>query len=402
MLSVEEALVLVASHIIRLEPRRLPLDEVDGLVLAENVVSTVDSPPYDKSLMDGYAVVSSDRAPKRRILEEIGAGTPPSADVTPGVTTRVMTGAPIPRGADAVVPIEQVEQVDDKTVRLTMGEPKSGQHILHQGGSLRIGQTVLCAGIALRPIEIAILAEIGQETVLVQPRPHVAVIPTGNELVPVGETIRMGQIPNSNGPMLTAAARRAGANAFELEIARDDHDDLRRKIEQGLSADVLLLSGGVSAGKFDLVPSVLDSLGVELVFHKVALRPGKPLWFGVKNDAARHVLVFGLPGNPVSSFVCFELFARPAIMALAGRGFNGPTVIVARLAHAYEHGGGRAAYLPARVTEPAAGEGLPKVEILSWHGSADLAALAHANGLLRLPGEKLHLAAGGEVDVIRM
>jgi molybdopterin molybdotransferase len=267
----------------------------------------------------------------------------------------------------------------------------------------------------VRPIEIAILAEIGHAMVSVQPRPRLAVLPTGNEIVPVGEKPGQGQIRNSNGPMLLAAAERAGAEAIELGIAHDDRERLKQWIEQGLAADVLVLSGGVSAGAFDLVPDVLNELGVEQVFHKIALRPGKPLWFGVKNDGQRRVLVFGLPGNPVSSLVCFELFARPAIAALSGRGFVGGPVIQARLAGDIAHRGGRAAFLPARVVAndpPQAGpqtdcdtltshrDPPARVEILPWQGSADIATLARANGLARLPNEQIHLTAGDAIDVL--
>jgi molybdopterin molybdotransferase len=400
MLSVEVALALVAQNVAPLAPRRLPLGEAAGLVLAEDIVSAVESPPYDKTMMDGYAVVASDREPLRRVLEEVGAGTVPRHAVTPGTATRIMTGAPIPEGADAVVQVEQTELIDEHTGRLLAVDPRPGHHILKRGASLRRGELVLSKGALMRPIEIAILAEIGHGVVAVQPRPRVSVLPTGNELVSVGETPAEGQIRNSNGPMLVAAAIRAGADAFEFDIARDDRDDLRRKIEQGLSADVLLLSGGVSAGDFDYVPGVLAELGVELVFHKIALRPGKPLWFGVKHDDTHRALVFGLPGNPVSSFVCFELFARPTIAALAGRGFTDPSIVTARLSHDYDHAGGRAACLPARVKDVALRGEERSVEILPWLGSADLAALARANGLVRLPAEKLRVAAGSAVDVL--
>jgi molybdopterin molybdotransferase len=201
---------------------------------------------------------------------------------------------------------------------------------------------------------------------------------------------------------------------LELAIGRDDREQLRPLVEQGLEADVLVLCGGVSAGKFDLVPDVLAELDVAQVFHKVALRPGKPLWFGVKMMDDRQVLVFGLPGNPVSSLVCFELFVHPAIAALAGRGFVGAAVSSARLSHAFGHKGGRESCLPARIlAAPAingqpphegvldgAGDGRRSVEILPWHGSADLATLAHANALVRLPGHRMQLAAGAVVDVI--
>lgn len=400
MLTVEEALTLIARHVAPLAPRRMPLSKVAGLVLAENVVSEINSPPYDKALMDGYAVVSGDRQPVRRVIEEIAAGAMPRCAVTPGAASRIMTGAPIPAGADAVVPVEQTELVDSTTVRLRQNDPLPGQHILRLGASLRSGDTVLRAGAPIRPIEIGILAELGHGTVYVQPRSRVAILPTGNELVPAGDKPASGQIRNSNGPMLAAAAARAGAAATEIGIARDDRGDLRRKIEQGLAADLLLLSGGVSAGKFDLVPGVLANLGVELVFHKIALRPGRPLWFGVKDDGTHRVLVFGLPGNPVSSFVCFELFARPAIAALAGRGFADPAHTTARLSHDYDHAGGRAACLPAWVSQITPGDEGRTVEIVPWHGSSDLAALASANGLVRLPAEKMRLSPGTPVDVL--
>lgn len=400
MLSVEEALVLVEKQALPLAPRRLPLTECANLLLAEDIVSEVNSPPYDKTVMDGYAVVASDREPVRRVLEEIGAGTVPRHAVTPGTAIRIMTGAPIPEGADAVVPVEQADTSDNGTVRLRQTDPRPGQHILRRGDSLKIGDIVLSQGAMLRPIEIGILAEIGRHQILVQPRPRVAVLPTGNEVVPTGKTPGAGQIRNSNGPMLVAAARSAGAEPSELPIARDDRDDLRSKIEQGLAADVLLACGGVSAGDFDLVPAMLAELGVEAVFHKIALRPGKPLWFGIQDDGRRRALVFGLPGNPVSALVCFELFCRPAIAALAGRAFAEPTIVRARLRHDYEHRGGRAAYLPARIDDTNASDGERSVEILPWHGSGDLAALARANGLVRLPSEKLHLAAGKKVDVL--
>jgi len=417
MISVEEALELVARNIDPLPPRRVPLSEAGGLVLAENVVSEVNSPPYDKAMMDGYAVRSVDRQPERQIVEEIAAGDVPRIPLTPGTAARLMTGAPLPDGADAVVPLEQTELIGEARIRLQKVDPPQGLHVLRLGAAVRAGDTVLHAGSVLRPIEIAILAEIGRAMVTAIPRPHLAILPTGNELVAVGEKLGIGQIRNSNGPMLSAAGEAAGAHATELGIARDERSELMRWIEQGLAADVLLLSGGVSAGKFDLVPEVLAALGVERVLHKIALRPGKPLWFGIHRNGERRVPVFGLPGNPVSSFVCFELFVRPTIAALAGRGFRGLPSVDARLTADYDHPGGRAARLPARVRPAPAHEQATgnqaghdqlltarpaelSVEILPWHGSADLAALAAANGLACLPQKKKLLPAGTLVEVL--
>jgi molybdopterin molybdotransferase len=400
MITVEEALALVSEHARRLASRRVTLSDAVGLVLAEDVASDINSPPYDKSLMDGYAVVASDRQPERQVLEEVAAGDVPRRPVIPGFATRLMTGAPLPEGADAVIPVEQTVLVNGMTVRFLQVDIQPGQHVMRLGTSLRAGDVVLRTGALLRPIEIAILAEIGHGMVEVQPRPRVAVLPTGNELVPIGERPAVGQIRNSNGPMLVAAATRADAEGIELPVARDELANLRSLVEEGLAADVLLLSGGVSAGKFDLVPQVLAELGVEQVFHKVAIRPGKPIWFGVKELANRRVLVYGLPGNPVSSLVCFELFVRPAIAKLAGHEFSATDSISARLSHGYSHKGGRAACLPARMTSSNAHPGAPSVEILPWHGSADMATLAQANGLVRLPADPMALEAGAAIDVL--
>jgi molybdopterin molybdotransferase len=252
------------------------------------------------------------------------------------------------------------------------------------------------------------LAEAGHDFVSVAPRPRLAILPTGNELIDIAAKPSNGQIRNSNGPMLRAAGTRAEAEVLELAVARDTREELMRQVQEGLKADVLVLSGGVSAGKFDLVPQVLAELGVEQVFHKIALRPGKPLWFGIKRidpassiqdpaSSPRTVLVFGLPGNPVSSLVCFEMFVRPALASLAGRGFAQLSSIRARLSHFYDHAGGRAACLPARLKIEGAETA---VDILPWHGSADLATLARANGLICLPTEKRRFEPGEMVNVV--
>ena len=408
MLTVEEAIRMVEQHARPLAPRCVALGEAAELVLAEDVTSTVNSPPYDKSLMDGYAVVSSDRSQVREVIEEVRAGSVPRRPVTPGTATRLMTGAPLPEGADAVVAFEQTEPIDDRTVRFVQTDPAPGQHVLKMGAALTVGQRVLEQGTILRPIEIGILAEIGHIGVQVHPRPRVAVLPTGNELVAANEAPAAGQIRNSNGPMLAAAIARAGGTAVELPVARDEPHELRRLIGAGFEADVLLLCGGVSAGKFDLVPAALAELGVEQVFHKVALRPGKPLWFGVKDFGSHRVLVFGLPGNPVSSFVCYELFARPVLAALAGRGFTSAPLIPARLSHDFHYKGGRASCLPAAINWERPGDRpvnrpadtRPAVEILPWQGSADLVTLARANALVRLGTEPQRLAAGAVVEAM--
>jgi molybdopterin molybdotransferase len=297
-----------------------------------------------------------------------------------------------------VVPIELTEMVGDSVVRLQNVDVAPGKNVLPLGTSLRVGDAVLKRRAKLRAIEIAVLAEIGRGMVTVVPRPKLAVLPTGNELVPVGDRPASGQIRNSNGPMLLASATHLEADAIELGIARDNRHELARLIEEGLTADILVLSGGVSAGKFDLVPQVLAELGVEQAFHKISLRPGKPLWFGIKDDGDRRTLVFALPGNPVSSLVCFELFVRPAIEILAGRGFREWATIQARLTNAYDHAGGRAACLPARLSS-ASQKALASLEILPWHGSADIATLTQANALALFPVEARRFEPGDMLDV---
>jgi molybdopterin molybdotransferase len=279
-------------------------------------------------------------------------------------------------------------------------EVKAGQNIMRQGSSLRRGEIVLPAGQEIRPAEVGLLAEVGRANVLTYPRPRVAVLSTGNELVEAHELPAAGQIRNSNGPLLSAAVRRSGGTPIELGIARDDAADLRAKIEQGLAADILVLSGGVSMGVLDLVPRVLTELGVEQVFHKVNLKPGKPLWFGttgsrskVQGSRSGHqpetlnlkpgTLVFGVPGNPVSGLVCFELFVRPAIARLAGRE---PDAVLrrldARLTKSFAHRGDRPTYFPAIVRRVA---GDWTAEPVEWRGSADLRGITRANALIVFP-----------------
>ncbi|GAH03831.1 unnamed protein product, partial [marine sediment metagenome] len=282
----------------------------------------------DKAMVDGYAVIAADSQP-RTVIEEVTAGKVPSRSVTLGTATRIMTGAPVPEGADAVVMVERTETLADGTVRLLEPSVTPDQNIMRRAALMQCGDVVLGRGTEVRPIEAGLLAEVGCSRPVVVPRPTAAVVATGDELVAPHEVPAASQLRNSNGPLLVAAARRAGAVPVDLGIAVDDFDDLEGKIVAGLASDILLLSGGVSAGVLDLVPSVLEGLGVEQVFHKVQIKPGKPVWFGVKRSAADGdgppTLVFGLPGNPVSVWVCFELLVRPAIGALSGRGASSLT-----------------------------------------------------------------------------
>ena len=405
MLSVDEALQQVLARAAPCAPQVRPCGEALGLVLAEDISSDVDSPPHDKSLVDGYAVVAddlSDGSATLEVLEEVTAGAVPTRPVARGRATRIMTGAPVPNGADAVVMIERTELLTDpnKTPRVRIAAPAvlAGQNIMRRATSLARGDVVLRTGARLRPIELGLLAEVGRVEVCVVDRPTVAVLPTGNELVPPVKVPAAGQIRNSNGPMLAAAAAAAGASPVDLGIAVDDPRQLRTAIERGLQCDLLLISGGVSAGVLDLVPGVLAELGVEQVFHKVDLKPGKPLWFGVLPRSGSHALVFGLPGNPVSSLVCFELFVRPAIGRMAGRD-AALEEVSAPLAVEFQQRSDRPTYHPARLVGTGANL---TVTPLDWQGSADLRTLVDAGALACFPGGARTYAAGKVIRVLRL
>jgi molybdopterin molybdotransferase len=402
MISVEEALQSVLKNACAKAPVTVSLEQALGCVLAEDITSDLDSPPHDKSLVDGYAVLAADAqsTPVELIVgEEVMAGEIPSRPVTSGTATRIMTGAPIPAGADAIVMVEQTELVDGDaaTVRLAKQPVQVGQHIMRRATSLQRGDVVLTRGARLRPIEIGLLAEVGRPQVSVFPSPNVAVLSTGNELVPVDECPAAGQIRNSNGPMLGALVQRAGGRHIDLGIGRDEQNSLAQLVGRGLEADVLVLSGGVSAGALDLVPGVLAERGVDQVFHKVDLKPGKPIWFGVLADPNGDKLVFGLPGNPVSSLVCFELFVRPAMVRLAGGCADRLPTQLARLTNDHRHRGDRPTYFPSRLR---CVDGQSHVELLAWKGSADLRSLSSADCLAFFPKGERAYRAGDEIDVV--
>jgi molybdopterin molybdotransferase len=400
--TVEEALVAILEHVTPLAPQPVPLSEALGLTLAEAVVSDADSPPFDKALMDGYAVRSVDVQGGKavlRVIEEVTAGHMPFKPLGLDEATRIMTGAPLPEECDCVVRIEHARGGDSgKTVTLETTDTQPGTNILLQGAVMRAGDAVLPAGRTLRPQELGALAELGRHRVMVRRRPVVAVLATGDELVPVDQTPGPGQIRNSNETMLCAQIRAAGAEPLPLGIARDERSHLAERIRAGLKADVLVLSGGVSAGKLDLVPSELAAAGVREVFHKVDVKPGKPVWFGVHEAAEDgRTLVFGLPGNPVGSMVCFELFTRTALRALMGIEPAEPTCLSARLAIEHVHRGDRPTYHPSRLAWTADG---PRVTPVPWQGSSDLRATVDACAMTIFPAGDQTYPAGTPVNVI--
>lgn len=397
MLAVAEALEQIISRCQAREAVRVALGvSALGGVLAEDVASDLDVPPFDKALMDGYAVRSADCTGPTRltVVEEILAGRTPTVALSAGQASRIMTGAPLPVGADAVVVVEQTTFADGQVAFGT--EVRAEQNLLRRGREMRTGERVLAAGTVVRPQELGVLATVGRTEVLQYPRPTVAILATGDELVEPPALPGPGQIRNSNVPMLAGQANRAGAAVTTLGIARDDVEELAAKIHQGLaSADILVLIGGVSAGKRDLVPDVLRAEGVTAHFHKVRLKPGKPLLFGTHG----HKLVFGLPGNPVSSFVCFELFLRPAIRFLAGHREVQLPKVQARLTGDFNHYSDRPTYHPARLESS---DGAVRVTPVAWFGSADLRAFLSADALGVFPEGARAWKAGECVDVLKL
>lgn len=373
----------------------VPLDEAVGYVLAEDVTSDVDLPPFDRSAMDGYAVRAEDVSELPavlEVLEDVPAGSFPRMPLSPGKCTRVMTGAPVPEGTDLVVIEEHSQPLPDGRVRIL----KAGKgNLCPRGEDVRKGEVVLRRGHPLRPPEVGLLAAVGAERVRAFRKPKVAVVATGDELVEVRRRPGPSQIRDVNTHSLLALCRSYGFEAESLGISRDDPGELRRRIRLGMDgADVVLVSAGVSVGKYDFVPDVLEGLGVRIVFHNVAMKPGKPTLFGVHPGGA----LFGLPGNPVSTVVAFLLFVEPVLRKMAGFEVGKLLPLKAVLDGKLSNKGDRTALKPCRLLRD--GGGWRAVPVQS-HGSADIASLSRADGFV-VVGEGGSLGTGDLVDVISL
>jgi molybdopterin molybdotransferase len=364
-----------------------------GYVLANEVKTDRDYPSFNRSTRDGYAVKAAEvaAAATLRCVGEIKAGDTVREALVPGACVQIMTGAAVPAGADAVVMIELTQREGDLVRFERMA--RSGQNIVPRGSEARAGQIILTPGARLGYAELALAAQVGAVELQCAKKPRVAILSTGDEVVLVDETPGEFQIRNSNSVSLAAQVRIAGGDPVILGNAADDLADLRAKIELGLQEDALVLSGGVSMGKYDLVETTLKELGTEFYFDAVAIRPGKPAVFGM----CRGVPVFGLPGNPVSTMVTFELFVAPAIDLLSGAEAGPLPLLEARLGEAMQEKPGLAHFLPARVEWLG---GAPVVKALKWQGSGDVAALARANCFLVIGAEREKIDAGESVLVL--
>ena len=364
-----------------------------GLVLTQEVKTDREYPPFDRSTRDGYAVRSSDAAPGAQLkcVGEIKAGDTVREALTGGTCLQIMTGAAVPAGAEAVVMIEQTSREGD-LVRFERAAQR-GQNIVPRGSEAAAGQTILTPGMRLGYAELALAAQVGAVNLQCAQRPRVAILSTGDEVVLIDEKPGEFQIRNSNSVSLAAQVRIAGGEPVVLGNAADRIEDLGEKIERGLKEDALVLSGGVSMGKYDLVESALKAMGAEFFFDAVAIRPGKPAVFGM----CRGKPVFGLPGNPVSTMVTFELFVAPAIDLLGGAEARALPLVEARLAEALKEKTGLTHFLPACVEWNGR---TPEVKALRWQGSGDIAALAKANCFLVVPAERERIEIGESVSVL--
>jgi molybdopterin molybdotransferase len=400
MLSFEQALSEVETRVtaagVTPAIEVVPLAKAWRRVLAEDVKADRDYPPFNRSTRDGFAVRSQDMESANTLLTldgEVRAGEYFKEEVAPGHCVTIMTGAPLPAGTDAVVMVEYTRTLGDK---VEIERPvTSFENVVRKGSEALAGQSILAKGRRLRTGEIGLLASVGKGDVAVSVRPRVAIIPTGDEVVPIDRQPEWYQVRNSNSAMLAAVVAAAGAIPWEIGIGPDQKGALRSLIEKALEADMLLLSGGVSMGKYDFVEDALAELGAEFYFSSVAIRPGKPLVFG----RVRGKFFFGLPGNPVSGFVTCNLFARPAIGVLMGSGFERPSFLRARLAKSVHHRTGLTTFMPARIETR---DAEPVVSLVGWQGSGDLVGVAEANGFLVVHPEQPSPAAGDWVDVIPM
>ena len=402
MLSVSDALAFILSQAVPSASELVTLTNSRQRVLAVDLLTPHDSPPFDKSLMDGFAVTTSAAGDQEiirlAVVETITAGMVPTTAVTATSAVRIMTGATLPANCNCVVPVEQT-QFDEKTpekVVIPRDAIFAEANLMRQGGAARQGSQLLAAGTQLQPQQIAALAEFGQADVTVYCKPTVAVLATGDELIAWDQPLRPGAIRNSNEPMLMAQAASCGACPVSLGVARDTIAELSLGIQQGLEYDVLLLSGGVSAGTLDLVPQQLAAAGVQQIFHGVDMKPGKPLWFGTRHRDSRTTLVFGLPGNPVSSLVCFELFVRPALRKISGISSQNASGLAARLSQSFAVKGSRPVYQPAVIS---VFDGQLVVRPVIWNGSSDLKATVEANGMALLSPAHGPYTAGELVPV---
>jgi len=389
MIEFEKAFEIVMKAARPMGMETVPLLQACGRVLREDILSDMDMPPFDKSAMDGYACRAADRDKPLRMVETIAAGQQPQKEIGPGECAKIMTGAMVPQGADCVVMVEHTKQEGDLVHVTKKIDDRS--NISSKAEDISVGDRVLSSGIVITPAEIAVLASVGCANVPVARQPRVGIIATGSELVEPDHKPGAVQMRNSNSYQLWAQVLRAGAVPQYFGIAPDERNATDRILKQAMTeCDIILLSGGVSMGDFDFVPDILRQNGVKIKFDKVAVKPGKPTVFGVKDSH----YVFGLPGNPVSTFVILEVLVRPFLLSLMGA-TPSPKMVKARLLKpAKRKTSDRVEYRPACLLADGT------VHIPAYHGSAHIHAYAKANGMICFPVDVMAFEEGREIEVI--
>lgn len=386
MILLEEAQKILNETPVRPDVELVKLDKAVGRILAQDIVSKINMPPFNKSAMDGYAVISGDPSERFKVIETIPAGKVPQKKVHPGECAKVMTGGIVPEAANRVIMRELTEE-ENGYMRVT-GKEKN-KNVCLAGEDIKKGDKVLEKGVCIRPQEVGVVASMGLEQVKVYKKPQVGVISTGSELVPPGESINQSQIYDSNSYSLSAQVQKSGVRLFDRRMVLDDPEQIKKAVSDILdSCDVLLISGGVSMGDFDYVPSILKKLGFTLHFEKVAIKPGKPTVFGTKD----YQYIFGVPGNPVSTFVVFELFIKPFLLRMMGHNYE-PFFMTGILKESIRRRKTqRASYIPVECREGF-------IKNLPYHGSAHIHALTRANALLCVPKGVKEIKAGSQVHV---
>lgn len=406
MIDLDVAWQRIAETVRILESEQVPLAHACGRITASPLVTPAAIPAFDRSLVDGYGIQAADMGTDRlehwQVVAEVPAGVWPSCSIGPGQAARIMTGGAIPEGVDAVIPVERAlaqpaSENAEETVRFQIESPRPGMNIQRQGAIVPADGEVLAARRSIGAAEIGVAAEIGATSLQVSRIPRVAVITTGDELVAADQTPEQGRIRDSNGPMLVAALGRRFQQPISRTHATDDPDSLETALQAALAADVdvIVTSGGVSAGVRDRVPQHFEALGAKCHFHKLSLKPGKPLWFGTLDQGARRRWLFGLPGNPISGLIGCELFVLPLGLALQTGVFQIPRMLTVSLTATFMHRGDRPTFWPARWSEFTGGE--LGVETLPWVGSADLPRVAAADGWIAFPAGDIRYDVGAKV-----
>ncbi len=401
MLSVEDALTSILSGITPLTSTSLPLAETRGLVLAQDVIAHETIPPFANSAMDGFALRSRDskivngQSPRIQVIGSIAAGSMPTVEVTAGTAMRIMTGAPIPPGADTVIQIELTQPVESQQDQIELfQEVPAGNNIRPAGEDMQPGQLVLSHGTTIDSWEIGLLGTLGWATVPVIRRARVAILSTGDEIIEIDQPLQPGKIRNSNGYMLASAIRSTGAEAHQLGIARDTTESLQEMLSKAAHYDLILTSGGVSVGDFDLVKQMIREQG-EIDFWRINIKPGKPVAFGTLNG----VPLLGLPGNPVSSAITFELFGRPLLRKLQGHSSLYKPQVEVIVTDGIKERSQRRQYIRARVEQR---DGRFIATTTGNQGSNLLTSLRNANALLVVPENSLEIPPGGTLQAIML